>query len=184
MLQSERYHQCCDLIAEVNIELIKAVFAAGADFVFLGAPGAEMLSPQIYEDFIVPDSNKITNAVHQANGLVYSHICSPVEPFLSNGYYNQMGIDLFETLSPPPVGNVQSLEKARKILDKNMCTRGNIGLDILLNGTLEQIEQQTLKVINAAKGYKHMVAASDYLFYDIPLENVKTVVNTVNSFLS
>jgi uroporphyrinogen-III decarboxylase len=184
MLEPDRYQKVCDIIRDVNIELIKAVFAAGADFVFLGAPGIELLSPQLYEDFIVQHSHVITEAVHSIGGLVYSHICSPIEPLLSKGYYNQMGLDLFETLSPPPVGNVQSLEKARKILDENMCTRGNIGLDILLNGTLEQIEQQTLKIINATKGYKHMVAAADYLFYDIPLENVKIVVNTVNSFLS
>lgn len=181
MMEPQAYRQCCDLIRDVNIELAKAVFACGADFIFLGAPGAEMLSPQIYENFIVPDSQRITEVVHQVNGLIYSHICSPVEPFLSMGYYNRMGIDLFETLSPPPVGNVPSLKKARQGLDQNICTRGNIGLDLLLNGTQAEIEQATLEVIEATKGSKHMIAASDYLFYDIPLENVKTVIKTAQS---
>jgi len=182
MLQPDPYHQCCNLIADINIELIKAVFLAGADFVFLGAPGSEMLSPSIYEDFIVPYSQKITDAVHRMGGLIYSHICSPVEPFLSMGHYNRMGIDLFETLSPPPVGNVASLTKAREVIDSCVCTRGNIGLDVLLNGTQEEVEQATIDVIEATKGSKHMVAASDYLFYDIPLENVKTVVKTTYEY--
>jgi len=182
MLEPERYRQTCDLIRDINIELIKAVFSCGADFVFLGAPGVEMLSPQIYEEFIIPDSKKITDVVHDEGGLVYCHICSPVEPFLSNGYYNQMGLDLFETLSPPPVGNVPDLAAAREILDDKICTRGNLGLDVLLNGSREEIEQTTIKIIEATRGSKHMIAASDYLFYDIPLENVKTVIRTVSEY--
>ncbi len=181
MLYKDDYRKACDLIRQVNIDLIKEAFKANADFIFLGAPGSEMLSPSIYEDYIVPDSRIITDAVHEVDGLVYSHICSPIEPFLSKGFYNQMGIDLFETLSPPPVGNVTSLADARKIMNDNVCTRGNIGLDILLNGSLEEIEKATIDVLEATRGSKHLVAASDYLFYDIPLENVKQVVKTVNS---
>ncbi|MFA6186403.1 MAG: uroporphyrinogen decarboxylase family protein [Phycisphaerae bacterium] len=182
MLNPLRYRETCDLIRDINSEIIKAVFACGADFVFLGAPGVEMLSPQLYENFIIPDSQRITKVVHETGGLVYSHICSPIEPFLSKGYYNRMGIDLFETLSPPPVGNVPDLAAARKILDPQMCTRGNIGLDVLLTGTAEQVEKETLKVLEATKGTKHMVAASDYLFYDIPLDNVKKAVQTVKNY--
>ena len=182
LINPEEYRRTCDLIRDVNIELIKSVFACDADFVFLGAPGVEMLSPQIYEDFIIPDSKIITDAIHNIGGLVYSHICSPIEPFLSNGYYNQMGIDLFETLSPPPVGNVENLAEARKILDDNICTRGNIGLDILLNASREEVEKETIKIIEQTRGSKHIIAASDYLFYDIPLENVKTVIQTVENY--
>ena len=93
-----------------------------------------------------------------------------------------MGIDLFETLSPPPVGNISDLAHAREILDPQICTRGNIGLDLLLNGTVEEIEAATIKIIEATEHHKHMVAASDYLFYDIGLDNVKTVVRTVKNY--
>ena len=182
MTQPDQYRQVCDLIRLVNTELIKEVFKGGADFVFLGCPGSEMLSPSLYDDFIIPDSEILSAEVHDAGGLVYSHVCSPVEPFLSKGYYNRMGIDLFETLSPPPVGNVNDLNYARKILHPNMCTRGNIGLDVLLQGSTEQIEAATLGVLEATRGFKHIVAASDYLFYGIPLENAKTVIRTVSEY--
>jgi hypothetical protein len=182
MLHPELYRKCCDHILDVNLEIVSKVFGAGADFVFLGGPGSEMLSPQLYEDFLIPDSQKLTDHIHSLGGLVYTHICSPVQPFLDMGFYNRMGIDLFETLSPPPVGNVKSLAKAREILPVQMCTRGNVGLDTLLNGSADEVREETLKVLEAVKGYKHMVAASDYLFYDIPLENVKAMVETVRNF--
>jgi len=91
-------------------------------------------------------------------------------------------MELFETLSPPPVGNVEDLKAAREHLPEDMCTRGNIGLDVLLNGTVEQVEEATINIIEATKGHKHMVAASDYLFYDIPLENVQAIVKTAENY--
>lgn len=182
LLNKEQYRKTCDHIRDVNIQMLKAVFLAGADFIFLGAPGSEMLSPSIYDDFIIPDSKILTDAIHQMGGLVYSHICSPIEPFLTKGFYNQMGLDLFETLSMAPVGNVPSMAYARDIIDSNICTRGNIGLDVLLNGTLEDIENAIIEVLEATKGNKHIVAASDYLFYDIPVENVKHAIEVANEF--
>ncbi len=176
------YRDLCDMIRDINIELMTAVYKAGADFVFLGGPGSEAASPMIYEDFLIPDSKKITDAAHAMGGLIYSHICSPIQPFLDKGFYNRMGIDLFETLSPPPVGNVADLKAARERLPAEMCTRGNIGLDVLLNGSREKIEQETLRILDATKGFKHMVAASDYMFYEIPFENVKTIVETVKNY--
>jgi uroporphyrinogen-III decarboxylase len=100
---------------------------------------------------------------------------------LTNGYYNEIGIDLFETLSEPPVGNISSLKYARDVLNKNICTRGNLGLDILLNGTQDDVVKATQNIIESTKSTKHIVAASDYLFYDIPLENVKAMAGTVKS---
>jgi hypothetical protein len=182
MIYPDEYRKCCDHIRDVNLDICKAVFSAGADFVFLGGPGSEMLSPQLYEEYLIPDSKIITDYIRSLGGLTYTHICSPVQPFLDMELYNRMGIDLFETLSPPPVGNVESLSKARDILPDQMCTRGNIGLDVLLNGTVEEIEKLTIDIIEATKGHKHLVAASDYLFYDIPLENVKAVVDTVEQY--
>jgi uroporphyrinogen-III decarboxylase len=180
-IDPEQYRKTCDNILSVNIELLKAVFNAGADFVFLGGPGVEMMSPEYYRTYVIPDSQKISAAVHDAGGMVYSHICSPIEPFLTMGFYNEMGIDLFETLSPPPVGNVADLAKARRILNKDICTRGNIGLDVLLTGSIEDVEKATLKIMDETRGFKHYVAASDYLFYDVPLENVRTMVRMVES---
>jgi len=181
MTDPQRYRTVCDRIRDVNIELVRAVLRSGADFVFLGGPGAEMMSPELYEAFIVPDSRIISQAVHDAGGLIYSHICSPIEPFLSKGYFGDMGIDLFETLSGPPVGNVTDLAAARRQLPSAMCTRGNVGLDVLLHGNPDDVEQATQAVLSATAGTKHMVAASDYLFYDIPLENAQALVGTVRA---
>ena len=101
---------------------------------------------------------------------------------LTNGYFNEMGIDLFETLSMPPVGNVESLADALSKLDPKICTRGNIGLDLLINETPERIEQECFTALKASEGRKHILAASDYLFYNIPEENVRAMCDSIKKY--
>ena len=137
----ERFTSLMQKCLEISKKIVNCVSQAGGDFCFLGGPAAEMVNPYIYENFIVPYGKAITDEVHKKGMLVYSHVCSPIEPFLTNGYFNQMGIDLFETLSPPPVGNVKSIEDAFSKIDNKICTRGNVGIDVLINGTPDEVRQ-------------------------------------------
>lgn len=180
----ERFYDLMDKILQLDEKLIGAVAAGGADFVFLGGPGSEMVSPKYYEDFLVPYSKQVTDMVHKAGMLVYTHMCSPIEPMLTKGYHNQMGIDLFETLSEAPVGNVKSIEDAFSKLDPSICTRGNIGLDRLLNCTPEEIYEQSWNILETARrmGRKHILAASDYLFYETKEENVHAMCRATRDF--
>ena len=175
----ETFRRLMDKILLLDAKLLAAVAAGGADFIFLGGPGAEMLSPTYYEEFIVPYSIRASDMAHDLGLLVYSHICSPIEPFLSMGYYNRMGIDLFETLSPPPVGNVASLADALSKIDPDICTRGNLGLDVLLQAGPDAVREATEEILAASAGRKHIVAASDYLFYDVPAANVHAMAAAV-----
>lgn len=176
-----KFKALIDKIVELDEKLIDAVANGGADFVFLGAPGVEMLSPMHYENYIIPYSKIVTEMAHSKGLMIYSHICSPIEPFLTKGYFNEMGIDLFETLSMPPVGNVISLQDALSKIDDRICTRGNIGLDILLTAIPEEIKEQVYNIVEASKGRKHIVAASDYLFYQTPEENVHAICEAMKN---
>ena len=177
----DRFKSLMDRIVKIDDKLMEAVSKGGADFIFLGAPSTEMLSPAYYENYIIPYSKIVTSIAHSYGLLVYSHICSPIEPFLTMGFYNRMGIDLFETLSPPPVGNVASLEDALRKLDTGICTRGNLGLDVLLGSSRDEVKRKTYEILEATEGRKHIVAASDYLFYETPVENVHAMAEAVSS---
>jgi len=180
----ELFRPLMDKILRLDERLLDAVAAGGGDFVFLGGPGSEMISPRYYEDFLIPYSRTVTEMAHAKGLLVYTHICSPIEPMLTLGCYNRMGIDLFETLSEPPVGNVRSLADAFGKLSPDICTRGNIGLDLLLEGTPAQVVEKSLEILEVASkaGRKHVLAASDYLFHDIPEENVQAMCRAVRQF--
>ena len=186
MLHTDCPDRCLSLmekIADIDKKLFSAVVQGGADFIFLGAPAAEMLSPSIYERLIVPFSKIVTVEAHERGLLVYSHICSPIEPFLTKGYFNQMGMDLFEILSPPPVENTKFFADALDKIGERICTRGNIGLDVLQNGSLEEVREKTIEIIETSVGRKHIVAASDYMFYSTPEDKVRAMADTVKEFV-
>ena len=63
-------------------------------------------------------------------------------------------------------------------------SRGNIGLDALLNETPGQIYERSWKILDAAKrmGRKHILAASDYMFYGTKTENVHAMCRAVSDF--
>jgi hypothetical protein len=172
-----------DKCAAISKKIVDAM-APYTDFVFLGGPGAEMVSPHIYDTFMVPYGKMMTDYAHSKGLLIYSHICSPIEPFLTMGYYNRLGIDLFETLSMPPVGNVVSIEDAFSKLDPGICTRGNIGIDTLIHGTTEEVTALVSHIMEESikMKRKHMVAASDYLLPQCKEENVRALCDTVRNY--
>lgn len=184
MEAEDQFRRIMEKIYRLDEKLIPAAAKGGTDFVFLGGPGSEMISPTYYEEFMVPYSKMVTDLAHKNGLLVYTHICSPIEPMLTMGYYNQMGIDLFETLSPYPVGNVKSIEDAFSKLSPEICTRGNIGLDSLLKETPEQIYEKAWHILEMTKkmGRKHILAASDYMFYDTKTENVHAMCKATRDF--
>ena len=185
MIQLDAPARCRDIMSKILVldeRIMRAVAEGGADFIFLGGPAAEMISPTFYRELIVPYSQQASAIAHSLGLMVYSHICSPIEPFLTMGFYNRMGIDLFETLSEPPVGNVQSLADAMTKIEPAICTRGNLGLDVLLNGSPDDVREKTLAILEATRGRKHIVAASDYLFYGVKEENVEAMAETVREF--
>lgn len=51
------------------------------------------------------------------------------------------------------------------------------------NGSKNEIEEATYRILEATENRKHIVAASDYLFYDIPAENVKAMAGIVNGLI-
>ena len=180
----EQFYKIMDKILLLDMKMIDSLVGTGVDFLFLGGPAKEMISPRYFEDFLVPYSKKVTDYAHEKGFLIYSHVCSPVEPMLGMGYYNQMGIDLFETLSMPPVGNVVSLEDAFSKIDPQICTRGNLGLDVLLNSTPDEIKRKCYEIMEVTMKHnrKHILAASDYLFAQTPVENITAMCDAVKEF--
>ena len=96
---------------------------------------------------------------------------------MEKGYYNRLKPDIFETLSEPPVGNLPSLRWGREQLDPEIITKGNISLDILLNGTPQQVREKVRYVKESTRGYRHIIGLSDNILDHTPCENLKAFVD-------
>ena len=156
----------------LDYQMMDALAPSGIEFITLGIPGAESVSPRFYDEYIIPYAKKAIDYAHEKGFMIYCHVCGHMEPMLTMGHYNQLGVDLFETISTPPEGNVVSFADALGKMDPGICTRGNVSLSSLLLGTPADIRKEVYDIMKAAEGRKHFVAASDYLMYDVPEKNV------------
>ena len=93
---------------------------------------------------------------------------------LTLGEYVSAGADVIETLTPPPVGDVDLVE-AKRLYGGKTCLKGYIDLIyVLKHGTPELIEQTVREAIAvAAPGGGFILGTSDSIRDGTPEANVR-----------
>lgn len=175
MTETERYAASMKLAGEALLRVADLLMEAGVDFIWIGAPGTELLSPQIWEEVVIPQSRRLVEHVHENEGRIHFHCCGQSRLWIDKGYYDMIGMDVVETLSPPPAGNIDDLRTMRKRIDNTIVTRGNIDLELLRTATPEPCATAARDVLQAVNGWYHLVGTADALLYGTPLENLQAV---------
>lgn len=164
----EELHQATAALAFKHLATLQE---AGFDYLFYCAQGTEWLSPDFFRRYIMPNTRKIFDRWRADGRFVLWHTCGLVKTFVELDFYNELKPDIFETLSVPPVGNLPSLRWARERLDPAIVTKGNIGLDVMLNGTPDEVRAAVRHVREETSGYRHIVGLSDDVLRGTPLAN-------------
>lgn len=164
---------------EAVLHVAGLLLRAGVDFVWIGAGGTELLSPDIWERIVIPQSKRIVEHVRALGGRTHFHCCGQSKLWIEKGYFNEIGMDLVETMSPPPAGTVDDLKRARSLIDRAIVTRGNIDLGLILNGAPEECANSACEVMEATAGYPHLIGSADAILYGTPTENLAAIRETV-----
>ena len=110
-----------------------------------------------------------------AGGYVISHHHGRCRDILEDiaGY----GTYVVEPLEAPPMGDVNLAEATQRVGD-TCCLKGNVGtIDVLLQGTVADVERAVRDCMAAAKdGYGFILATGDQVARDTPLENFRALV--------
>ena len=175
LTETERFQASMEKAEKAIDRICALLIRAGIDFIWIGSPGTELISPDIMREVIIPQSRRLVEAVHARKGRVHFHCCGQSKLWIESGFFNEIGMDLVETLAPPPSGTVDDLRKARSSIDRSIVTKGNIDLGLLLEGNPEACAAATREVLDATAGYPHIVGAADAILYGTPEENVRAV---------
>jgi len=149
---------------------------AGFDYLFYVVPGTEWVSPSFFRAWMQEEIKANMAWWKSQGGFTVWHTCGHAKAFLEQGIYNEMMPDIFETLSEPPVGNIPSLEWARQRLDERIVTKGNLSLELLLNGSESDVRQAVRRVKQQTAGYRHIMALSDNILDGTPSRNLRAFV--------
>ena len=154
---------------------------AGADIVRGAINGLELYSPQIYRKYFVPQARALHDEAHKHGLMSWVHTCGHMKKLIEMGIYEPMGVDILESLAAPPLGTVDDLKDARAKLGHHITTRGAVNVSDFYDRNLEHIRLRTRYVLEATRGYRHMVGDTNASFPPYPRDGLLAVVEEVRN---
>jgi hypothetical protein len=176
----QTFAACAEAIIVATLQVNEIAIQEGIDFTSEGSFGLELVSPAWYQRYDLAYLPRMTAHTHAHGGLFWYHNCGKTRELIRRGYFNQLGSDVIETISPPPEGN-NDLAEARRMLDPAICTKGNLSLILLREGSVEDIEKATRKMVQAVDGYAHIYSTADSPYGETPVENFIAFVRTARN---
>ncbi len=167
-----------DRLTEWSSALAVAQVRRGADAIKVSSPfaGSAFLSPEMYEQLILPFESKLAAAVRKEGAPIYTHTCGAIGDRLE--LMCRAGVSGIECLDPPPLGDVD-IDEAVALLNGKIFIKGNIDpVNTLLRGSAEKITSDVKRVLAAARSLDGIILSSACsVAPPTPPDNLKRMVD-------
>lgn len=140
-----------------------------------GAGSSTVISPRLFEEFLLPYDRRQIEAIHQAGSRVVYHLCGGLMPMLE--LVAATGADGLETMTPPSMGGDCDLAEAtRRVGDRLFFIGGfdqNAGFE---RGNPETVRRLVRECHAACPDGGYICCPSDHFFFGDP-ENLRAFVD-------
>ena len=159
-------------------ELFPLAIAAGADVVFLGDDYSDktgpMMSPAMFEELILPHDAAVVASIKNAGAYCIKHTDGDIRKIMD--WLVGTGLDALG-----PLEDVPGME-LDKIFDRypgQITVMGNMSVDLLSRGTVEDVVAATKRLLNevSAKG-PHIMSSGNTIPSSVRPENYLAMVRT------
>jgi|GEM_PF-1073139 len=164
---------------QANAVWMECAVAGGADFTHGAINGLELFSPDIYQRYFIPQARRLHEAAHSRGMLGWVHTCGQMQRLIEMGVYEEMAVDVLESLSSPPLGDIADLHSARARLGDRLVTRGGVNVDYFYDADPDTLRAETHRVLAETRGRRHMIGDTNDSFPPYPRENILTLVDEV-----
>jgi uroporphyrinogen-III decarboxylase len=141
--------------------------------------GLEMTSPALFAAMDLPYIRRFAAWTHDHGGLFWYHNCGFTRRLIREGVFNTLGADLIETIAPPPEGD-NDIAESRKVIDRRICTKGNLNLRLLRDGTPPEIASGVRAIARAVRGEAHVLSTADAVLQGTPPENFAAFIDSAH----
>ncbi|MDX1358801.1 MAG: uroporphyrinogen decarboxylase family protein [Clostridia bacterium] len=114
--------------------------------------------------------------LHESGKYLIHHACGQIKGLLPE--MARTGIDMIESISPPPTGDVYTYE-ARAILPDNIGLIGGIEPTVLLNYNINELAGYVSDIIEKTGKRKFILGNSDSCPPGVEIEKFKMISNLV-----
>jgi len=169
---------------EYGQTVLKAALEQGVQYVFAtwyyGSLSAGW-SPAIFREVFVPLMRQQAELIHRYGGIY--HVYDDGKMMRTLGDYVEAGADVIETLTPPPVGDVD-LAEAKRLYGDRVCLKGWTDLLYVIKmGTVQQVVDAVRYALEvAAPGGGFILGTSDSIREGTPLANVRAYFETAHKY--
>jgi len=157
-------------IREASLFVFSIAMEEGIDFMSESCSGLEMTSPGEFDEVDLPVLVALSAWTHGRGGLFWYHNCGQTRELIRSGRFNRFAPDVLETIAPPPEGD-NDLAGSRRALDPAICTKGNLSLGTLRDGTVADVVRETRAMVDAVRGFRHVFSTADAVLPGTPPQN-------------
>ena len=177
-LKPKVVHELLDKITDYKVEMAKKVVQMGFKVAHhgddLGAQDTTLFSKETFREFFLPRIKRYWQVFNDAGLPIMMHSCGCLTDFL--GDLIDIGLRVLEPVQP-----CMDLEFLKREYGKDLVFWGGIETQNYLPfGTPEQVKENARKTIRTlGKGGGLIIAPSQEVMNDVPIENVKALVETI-----
>lgn len=139
-------HMYVDVVGTLidnEVRFARAQVAAGADMVGIGDAVASLISPEMYQTYVLPYEKKLIDAIHEAGATTKLHICGDISRNIA--LMAQSGTDMID------VDWMVPLDQARAAVGQDITLCGNFDPSaVLLQGTPQEVADAAGRCIDMA----------------------------------
>lgn len=174
----EAVEACLDAMRRNSIDSVKLSVKSPAEaFIFWEDSSTTNISPAYFQKYAAPEINEWGKLIHDEGKYLIHHACGHIRALLP--YMDRTDIDMIESISPPPTGNAE-LWEARAALSQHIGLAGGIEPTMLLNSSLEELEQYVLVLLRKMERTRFILANSDSCPPGVSPEKFRLVARLVN----
>lgn len=178
VLRPRLVHDLLDRITDYKVEFAKRVVAMGFKVAHhgddLGTQTGTLFSQAMFREFVLPRLKRAWQPYNDAGIPIILHSCGEITPFLPD----LIGIGM---RGLEPVQPCMDLARLKREFGKDVVFWGGIETQNLLPfGTPAQVKEMVQRTIRTlGKGGGHIIAPSQEVMNDVPIANVKALVETI-----
>jgi uroporphyrinogen decarboxylase len=176
------YREMMDYFTENVIQRNRKLIANGADVIEVAANLAGSgVGPKFYAKYISQYENRVLKGIHQAGALNIFHNCGDAAKIMH--LYNDMEIDCWGYVTPPPFGD-NDIDEVLRVIRPNMTLRGNIDqVEFLMKASPAEVKARTRELVEKVKPRGNWIlSTTDFFFDGTPYENIKAFADTGREF--
>jgi len=149
------------------------------DFYNFAVNGLEWLSPEIYERYMIPQGRRISEWAESVGKLSWLHTCGKKAGLIERNVYERMKVDVLESFSSPPTGDITDIADARRKVSCCLATRGGVNVELFYDDDLEALRKRAREVLDGTAPFRHMIGDTNDSFPPYPMKNIRALIDVV-----